>query len=147
MGRPWSIVGCSPDDVDAAAARWRPLLAHTGCPRLRIPIWGTRGYLSLEPGEPTQNFHNHDLEAEIRLLETPDLSWDEVDRVLNEQMIFIPVLGVRPTLVTLAGFEPKTLAGGLDRLLELGCSTELEVMLRTAGRLAANRSLAILVSH
>jgi len=147
MGRPWSIVTCAPDEAAEAEARWRPLLERTGCRRLRIPVWGTHEYLSLEPGEPTQSFYNHDLEAEIRLIETPDISWDEVDSVLNEQMIFLPVLGVRPSLVTLPGFEPKTLAGGLDRLLQLGCRTELEVMFGTAGRLAAKRSLAILVNH
>ena len=146
MGRPWSIVRCSADEVAAEEARWQRMLERTGCRRLRIPIWGTQSYLALEPWQPTNTYFNHDTEAEIRLLETPDLSWDDVDRLLGGQMIFMPLLSVAPTLVTLPGFEPKTLVGGLDRLLGLGHSTELEVMLRTAAMLARIRDYAILFS-
>ena len=146
MGRPWSIVRCSEDGMDEEEARWRPLLERTGCSQLRIPIRETHRCLLLEPNEKARVIADLDLPAEIRLLQTPDLTWDDVGGLLADQMIFVPVLGVAPVLVTIPGFESNTVAGGLDRLLRLGSSTGLAVALRTAGILAARRQLAILVS-
>lgn len=134
-----------PADATEVEARWRPILERTSCRRLRIPIWKSQSCLSLEPGTPSNRTVAHDAVSEIRLLRTPDLSWDDVDVLLHGQMIFMPVVDVAPTLVTLPGFEPDTLVGGLDRLLALGHRTELEIMLRTAAMLALIREYAILV--
>jgi hypothetical protein len=143
MGRPWSIVTCSVASAAAAAARWQPLVERVRCPTLRIPIRGEQEYLSLARGEPARRYGALDVETEIRLLETPDLTWDHVDRLFAGQMVFLPVTGVVPFPIKIPGFEPNTCVGGLDRLLALSHRTEPELMLRAAATLATYHRFAI----
>ncbi len=142
MGRPWGIVTTSERGSAAEAERWRPLLARTRCPQLRIPIHGAAECVVLS-AEPDQRIAALDVEAEIALLETPDLTWDDVGALLGDQMVFLPITGIAPVLYTGTGFEPKTLVGGLDRLLGLSSRSALEVQLRAAATLAAYHRLAI----
>lgn len=148
MGRPWGIATVqSVDQVDGEAARWWPLMRQLKCRSLKIPILGSGEYqeLSLRADSSTRGT-DPNLDGELRLLETPDLTWDQVDELLAGQMLFLPVIGVRTLMITSPGFEPNTLVGGLDRLFALGRGSQLELTLRTAGLLAAHHQLAIEIS-
>ncbi|MBA3459485.1 MAG: hypothetical protein H0T46_05965 [Deltaproteobacteria bacterium] len=131
---------------EQSAERWHPLMKKGGCEQMALPL-GTEGsYLLLEctAGEiGSRRLFNHDMVPEIRSLETSDMSWDDVERVLGEQMVFLPVFGLAPFLYTGPGFEPKTLVGGLDRLLAREFGSVLDLQLHTAARVAAYHRLAI----
>ena len=148
MGRPWGIASVqSVDQVDGEAGRWWPLVRHLKCGALKIPIFGSGEYQELSlRGEASSRGTDPNLDDELRLLATPDMTWDQVDELLAGQMLFLPVTGVRPVMITTPGFEPNILVGGLDRLFALGRRTQLELTLRTAGLLAAHHQLAIEIS-
>jgi hypothetical protein len=145
MGRSWGIVT---ESDEQSAARWQPLMIKASCERIALPIGNAGHYLALKfvAGEFTsQRFFNNDMISEIRSLDTSDMTWDEVEVVLSGQMVFLPMIRISPFLYTGPGFEPRTIVGGLDRLLSLKFSSVLDIQLQTAARLATYNRFAIQV--
>lgn len=138
------------DDDQREAARWFPLMERFRFTKLRIPIRGEDAWLlvSRSKGQSTaKRQKNADIRGELRMLQTDDMTWDDVETVLNEQMVFLPVLVATPTLWTGIGFEPKTMVGGIRPLLSCWYKSVLEVQLYTAARVAAHHWLAIEVRN
>lgn len=143
MGRPWGICKATSGEN---TKRWMDLVVRARVGELRIPVDGEGQCLVLRgaSGEiETRSVMKLDVIADIAALDTPDLTWADVDRVLGEQMVFLPYTGGKDFLYSGPGFEPNTLVGGLDRLLRRGEATALDVQLRAAGTLAAYYRLAI----